>query len=141
MQRGKKRVVVDTNCWISFLIGHRLSRLVEMLSNQQIQLVICEELLEEITDVASRPKFKKYFAPAQVSSLLSFLTMIAESHEIKETVPVCRDACDDYLVSLAMEADADFLLTGDEDLLVLEKIGKCRIVDAATFEACIKQYN
>jgi len=49
-------------------------------------------------------------------------------------VKLCRDAADDYLLSLAKTSRAHFLVTGDKDLLVIGKIGKCRIVDAATFE-------
>ena len=45
----KQRVIVDTNCWISFLIGRRLSRLVDLLSDERIQLIICDELLAEMT--------------------------------------------------------------------------------------------
>lgn len=38
-KRSKYRVVVDTNCWISFLIGRRLTRLVDLLSDERVQLV------------------------------------------------------------------------------------------------------
>ena len=57
----KKRVIVDTNCWISFLIGRKLSSLVTLLSDERIELVLCNELLEEIKEVTQRPKFAKYF--------------------------------------------------------------------------------
>ena len=53
----KKRVIVDTNCWISFLIGRKLSSLVALLSDARIDLVLCDELLEEIREVTQRPKF------------------------------------------------------------------------------------
>ena len=54
-RKYKQRVIVDTNCWISFLIGRRLSRLVDLLSDERIQLIICDELLAEIREVTSRP--------------------------------------------------------------------------------------
>ena len=44
---------------------------------------------------------------------------------------------DDYLLALAIEAHAHYLVTGDQDLLVLQEIGTCRIIDAATFERTI----
>ena len=59
-RRSKLRVIIDTNCWISFLIGRRLSKLVNLLSNERIQLIICDELLAEIQEVTTRPKFAKY---------------------------------------------------------------------------------
>ena len=65
-RRIKIRVVVDNNCWISFLIGRRLSKLVDLLSNERVILVICSELLAELRDVTSRPKFAKYFNQSDV---------------------------------------------------------------------------
>ena len=135
MQRKRNvRVIVDTNCWISFLIGRRLSRLVDLLSNEQVQLVICDELLAEIQEVTSRPKFAKYFPKAEVESLIEFMQIIGESFEPTQDVKLCRDEADDYLLALAMEAHAHYLVTGDQDLLVLREIGTCRIVDVVSFE-------
>ena len=71
----KKRVIVDTNCWISFLIGRKLSSLVALLSDARIDLVLCDELLEEIREVTQRPKFARYFPLEEVESLLSFLRL------------------------------------------------------------------
>lgn len=49
-------------------------------------------------------------------------------------VKMCRDAADDYLLSLAKTAKARYLVTGDKDLLVIGKIGTCEIVTPTTFE-------
>jgi hypothetical protein len=136
-KRTKKRVIVDTNCWISFLIGQRLQRLTDLLSDEHIQLIICDELLDEIQDVTSRPKFTKYFPPKEVDSLIEFLRLIGESINPHQTVQLCRDASDDYLLALAIEANADYLVTGDYDLLVLNAIEGCQIVNVETFERAI----
>jgi hypothetical protein len=133
----KVRVIVDTNCWISFLIGRRLHRLIDLLSEEQIQLVICDELLNEIRDVTSRNKFAKYFPPKEVDSLIEFLQIIGENINPTQSVQLCRDEADDFLLALAIEADADYLVTGDSDLLVLKTVGKCHIVNAETFEQAI----
>lgn len=53
-------------------------------------------------------------------------------------VKLCRDAADDYLLSLAKTSKAHYLVTGDNDLLVIGHIGRCKIVDAATFENTIR---
>lgn len=47
---------------------------------------------------------------------------------------ICRDPKDDYLLALAKAAKADLLITGDEDLLVLKKYGKARILKPAAFK-------
>jgi putative PIN family toxin of toxin-antitoxin system len=48
--------------------------------------------------------------------------------------PICRDPKDDYLLALAKAAKADLLITGDDDLLVLKKHGKTRILKPAAFK-------
>ena len=131
------RVIVDTNCWISFLIGRRLSRLVDLLSNERVQLVICDELLAEIREVTSRHKFAKYFPVEEVKSLIDFMQIIGESFEPQQKVHICRDEADDYLLALAIEAHAHYLVTGDQDLLVIREIGSCHIVDVTTFEQTV----
>ena len=133
----KKRVIVDTNCWISFLIGRRLYRLVDLLSEEHIQLIVCDELLGEIRDVTSRPKFIKYFPTIEVNSLLEFLQLIGESINPNHSVQLCRGEADNYLLALAIEANADYLVTGDHDLLVLNNVGDCQIVNVETFEQII----
>ena len=130
----KERVIIDTNCWISFLIGRRLHRLVDLLSDEHIDLIVCDELLDEISDVTSRTKFTRYFPNKDVESLLEFLQLIGETINPKQSVQLCRDEADDYLLALAIEANADYLVTGDQDLLVLKEVHNCRIVDVAEFE-------
>lgn len=129
----KKRVVVDTNCWISFLIGKRLASLVDLLSNDKIDIVLCEELLAEIVEVTSRPKFSKYFPAKEVGLLISFLREKGIIMEPTSDVDICRDVADNYLLALAEASKAHYLITGDKDLLVIEKYGRCRIVDEKTF--------
>lgn len=130
----KKRVIVDTNCWISFLIGRKLSSLVTLLADERIELVLCDELLEEIKEVTQRPKFAKYFPAHEVESLLSFLRLKGSLFKPSKGIHLCRDEEDDYLLALAIEAKAHYLVTGDKDLLVIKKIASCRIVDVKTFE-------
>jgi len=130
----KKRVIVDTNCWISFLIGKKLSCILDLLSNERIQLVVCQELIDEIRDVTSRPKFSKYFPKKDVESLLDFMLLIGERFEPQQQVQLCRDEADDYLLALAIDAKAQYLITGDQDLLVLKEVGTCRIITASSFE-------
>lgn len=134
---NEHRVIVDTNCWISFLIGQRLSRLVDLLSNERIKLIICSELLEEISEVTTRPKFAKYFPKNEVESLIQFMKLIGEQYEPSNEIRKCRDQSDDYLLNLAIKGHAHYLVTGDQDLLVIKKIGRCRIVDITTFEKAI----
>lgn len=133
-RKTEQRVIIDTNCWISFLIGRRMSRLVDLLSSESVKLVVCQELLDELQDVTSRPKLAKYFPKKEVDSLIEFMELIGERFEPRQKVQICRDSADDYLLALAIESHAHYLVTGDQDLLVIKKIKNCRIVDVITFE-------
>ena len=53
--------------------------------------------------------------------------------EIKSEVSICRDPKDDYLLALAKDSQADFLITGDRDLLILEQFRETQIVTYQNF--------
>ena len=137
------RVIVDVNIWISFLIGRRLQRIFDVLVKPQIVLIFSKELLDELYAVTQRPKFKRYFTSSEnVEELLNFLSTIGEMINLPETLPErCRDSKDDYLLELAVVSDADFLITGDKDLLVIQTIGDYQIVTAMEFDAATASMN
>lgn len=53
------KIIVDTNLWISFLIGKRLSLLKKLLTNSDITVYVCDELIQEFKDVSQRGKIRK----------------------------------------------------------------------------------
>lgn len=128
MQKQKDRVVIDTNLWISFLLTKDLSKLDSLIADHKITLIFCNELLEELVEVTQRSKFRKYFTFHDLEELL--LQIQSRSHfiTIKTEAQVCRDAKDNFLLSLAFDGKATHLITGDKDLLVLKKFGRTRIL-------------
>jgi predicted nucleic acid-binding protein len=54
--------------------------------------------------------------------------------EIKSKTDICRDLKDNYLISLAVDSNADFLITGDNDLLVLHKVENTSMINFNDFE-------
>lgn len=70
------------------------------------------------------------------STFESFIDFI----EVKSIVTVCRDSKDNFLLALAKDGQADYLLTGDKDLLELKKFGKTRIKTIVTFIDETKNY-
>ena len=70
----KTRIIVDTNLWISFLIGKKLAGLLDFLSDEKVELVVSQELLNEVLEVASRPKLKKYFSQEHLNLVDDFMT-------------------------------------------------------------------
>lgn len=143
MKKGNKsyKVIVDTNIWISFLIGKSLKGLQNHIDSQKIKIITCNEQLQELSDVFNKPKLKKYFTKLQVNEFFDLLDFSSEKIDICSITNLCRDAKDDYLVSLSIDSQADYLITGDMDLLVLNKIGKTIIIKYVDFEIVMKLNN
>ncbi len=60
--------------------------------------------------------------------------------KIKSQVKICRDPKDNFLFELSKDGNADFLLTGDKDLLEFEKYGKTKILTITKFPEEMKKY-
>lgn len=127
------KVIIDTNLWISFLIGKQLVSLKSLLVEGTIQPIFSQQLLDEITIVTQRPKLQKYFPSEKVTDLIVFLEAIGLLVEIQSSVSLCRDAKDNYLLALAKDSKADYLITGDGDLLILENFEGTVILTYQTF--------
>jgi uncharacterized protein len=63
------KVIFDTNIWISFLIGKRLQFIRDLITTQELIVVISNLLLVELKTVTERPKLKKYFPEDKVQNL------------------------------------------------------------------------
>jgi putative PIN family toxin of toxin-antitoxin system len=133
------KVIIDTNIWISFLIGKNLRHLLQYILDEQFIIVTCKEQLIEFLETVEKPKLKKYFHTEQVTSFFSFLNEYAIVVPVTSTVTLCRDAKDNYLLALSIDASAHFLVTGDNDLLVLQYIDNTQIVNFSNFEKMIQR--
>jgi putative PIN family toxin of toxin-antitoxin system len=127
------RLVIDTNLWISFLISERQRRLDSLLYLEKIRLLFSSELLDEINATVTKPKLKKYFSANAMEEMLLNLETYIELIEVKSTVKVCRDTKDNFLLALSKEGKADYLLTGDKDLLDLAKFSKSENLTISKF--------
>ncbi len=130
------RVVVDPNVLISLLIGKRIVALATLFHDPRFQVIVDSLLLDELDQVARRPKFKKLFPVEKVDELVYLLERTAEILPAGAAIKaVSRDPADDYLLDLCKRAKARVLLTGDADLLVLGKYGRSRIMAPSAFVA------
>lgn len=112
------RVVIDTNLWISFLISDRWDRLDKML-NHQLKFLFSNELLAELIATIERPKFRKYFAKTSLEELLNALSQFIEWVQVESKVDLCRDVGDNFILALAKDGKANYIVTGDKDLIAL----------------------
>lgn len=127
------KVVIDTNLWISFLITNKYLELNEMLLANRIRVLFCTSLLEEFLNVVARPKLRRYFSGEDVENLLYSLKECTDYIEVKSKIVMCRDPKDDFLLALAKDGRADYLLTGDVDLLAVKNLGRTKIITYAEF--------
>ncbi len=141
MTNKSVKVIFDTNVWISFLIGKRLVKIKRHISEGSITIVITEQLLTENINVTARPKLKKYFQKEVVKELIDLLDIIAEKVEIRPIHFNSRDPKDNFLLDLIDFSKADFLVTGDKDLLEHNPFKTAQILLPAEFENQLEQIN
>ncbi len=113
------RAVFDNNVLVSaaLLNGVPRSAFDKLLDGGTILLSV--PVLLELADVLNRSKFDTYVTHGERMRFMVSFLKIAEMIEINETFDVCRDPKDDKLLDLAVSGNANFLVTGDKDLLVL----------------------
>ena len=129
----KEKIILDTNLWISFIISDKLKTLDYFLKENKAILLYSSHLLDEIDIVVKRPKFKKYFTEKNRQLLNVLFQNYGIQIEVNSNLAICRDPKDNFLVNLAIDGKADFIITGDKDLLVLEKIENTLIVTFSEF--------
>lgn len=138
MKNEKVKVIFDTNVWISFLIGSSLLKIKQYISDGRLLIITTEQLLTEIKMVTSREKLKKYFPKESVKELIELLETIAKKVEIKPTYFICRDPKDNFLLDLIDFLKADYLVTGDKDLIEHNPFKSAKIVTPSAFEEELK---
>ncbi len=134
MTNKSVKVIFDTNVWISFLIGKRLSSIKNHIVNGSIVIIISDQLLEEIKLVTSRKKLKKHFEEQDVMELIELLEIIAVKIKIRQKFTINRDPKDNFLLDLIYASKADFLVTGYKDVLEHHPFKTAQILTPADFE-------
>jgi uncharacterized protein len=133
MQNKVSRIVIDTNLWISFLITKDFKKLDEIIFSRQSILIFSQELLDEFLEVAKRPKFRRFFSGSDIETMLETIQEYADFVKVQTKTEVCRDPKDNFLLSLVADGNADYLLTGDKDLLDVKKFGETTIITISDF--------
>jgi putative PIN family toxin of toxin-antitoxin system len=134
------RVLLDANVFISYLLYPRVDSpsgaIIRAAIRGAFVLLVPEELLDEFVGKIAD---KRYLAERIDSEELGeFVALVQEYAEIvpkiKGNIPaVCRDPKDDYLLAHAVLGAADYLVTGDQDLLSLERLEGVKIVTPREF--------
>jgi uncharacterized protein len=127
---AKHQVVIDTNVWISGMVfGGNPERIIKLFIDGSLLVVASEEMLSELRRKVSHkfPLYEPYLS-ALVASIREQAIIVQLG-----TYPVntSRDSDDNMVIETALIGGADFIVSGDEDLLVLEKYESVKIVKPA----------
>ena len=137
------RVVADTNVIVSGLLWHGPSRqLLNAARQGTVELFTSGALLAELEEVLQREKFVKRLTAAQVQprDLVTGYAALATVVQPAPIAPVVvRDPDDDAAIACAVTAAAVKIVSGDRDLLALEKYQQIDIVNVADFLALIRK--
>ena len=134
METSKYRVILDTNLLISrALTPNSLTASAVRLIIDQCDLLVSQATMDEFATVLHRIQTKGYIEHEDSSSLIIAYKELVEWVPIIERVQECRDPKDDKFLELAINGRADYLITGDQDLLVLHPFRDIQIVSAKDF--------
>jgi len=124
------RLVLDTNIFISsFFWGGNPRKIMERIIGGQDELIIAAEILDEIASVMARPKFNtdtKHIAYF-INTIDEIATRVIIGGEVKN---VCRDSHDDMVLECGLRGNANYIITGDDDLLILKQFRDIEIITA-----------
>jgi len=134
-QEKKKiiRVVLDTNVLVSALLFEgSLASLVEGWKQGRFIPIFSRATFQEFKAFLSYPKFK--LSKEEIAALLEEILPFFEVAEVQEEIRgICRDPEDDKFISCALAGSADWIISGDLDLLALKKFGSLRILKPSDF--------
>ncbi len=129
------------SCAVSLIITCLLVRLCwreiprrsfdKLLDNGTV--LVSVPVLLELADVLNRLKFDKYVTHDERMRFMVNFLKVAEMIEVNQTITACRDPKDDKLLELAVDGNADFLVTGDKDLLVLNPFRGVEVITPREF--------
>ena len=127
------RVVLDTNVILSgILFGGKPRRILEAAIAGAFKMLISEATVSELKGVLQRPKFG--LASQITEAIVAELSSIAEWVVPQSHVEIIKDdASDNNVLDCALDGNADYIVSGDEHLLKLERCGKTSVVNPDSF--------
>jgi putative PIN family toxin of toxin-antitoxin system len=136
MSKSKKlNIVLDANWYISACISRKSRRTLyyEILKNPRFQVFYSPELMAEFDRVIARPKFTKAISVKYVSYFKAVALAYLRETKTNVAPTVVRDVDDNYLLGICDSCKADFLITGDLDLLILGRYQNTAILTMGQF--------
>jgi putative PIN family toxin of toxin-antitoxin system len=98
-------------------------------------MVTAPELLAELDRVLRYPKLQRYYRESERRRSVALIMALSDVVELPAAIPrICRDADDDRVIACAVSGEATVIVSGDRDLLALERVGRISILPAVGFQ-------
>lgn len=133
MEKEVKIIVADTNWWVSLLIKRFDNKFAEILFSPELKFVSSDELTEEIRKTLSKERLQKHLNSETIFRFWPLYETLVVKINVVSIVSICRDPDDNFLLALAKDSNADFLITGDKDLLSIGKFENTIICSLTDF--------
>ncbi len=128
------RLVIDSNVIVSSLLfSQSIPRQAVNKALDTGKILISQEIIEELTNVLSRKKLNKYLLEEERLKFLADFLKETETVIINQNFDVCRDKKDNKFIDLAFCGNAQYIITGDDDLLTLNPFRSISIINARDF--------
>ena len=126
------RVVLDTNIFISAILGGRLGVIIDDWKVGKFKLIVTDTIAQEYLEVINRPKFK--IPQAEIIAVSDYLLQLAEFVTPEEEIHIIvADPTDDKFLEAAAAGQVNFIVSGDNHLLELKSFREIPIIAAKEF--------
>lgn len=127
-------IIVDTNTIISSVLkSGSVTDLAFEKAISHYEIYFSDETWLELVDVIHRKKFAKYLTPHRIDLFIETLSRTAIFSGVTHHVTACRDPKDNKFLSLGLSIGACCIITGDDDLLVLNPFEGIEIITPSDF--------
>jgi putative PIN family toxin of toxin-antitoxin system len=128
------RCVFDTNVLVSaLLVSDSKPRQSLDLALRKGKVLVSFATLAELHEVLGRKQFRRYFDEEDIRIFIAALTREAQWIDVTIQIQACRDSRDDMFLELAVSGHADYIVSGDTDLLALNPFQGIRILPPHSF--------
>ena len=128
------RIVIDTNVLISAIFwAGRPKLLLNSVRRGEITFLTSDTLLTELKEVLTSKDKPFRISPGEADQIINHLKHIAEIVDTSCIVAVCRDEDDNRVLECALDGSAEYIITGDKDLLDLKTFKGIKIVNVGDF--------
>ena len=128
------KVVIDTNVIVSYILGSSKSpfKIWQLVLTDKIIPLLSIELFQEIAETLHYPKLQKYIDTKRKTEVLSSLSLLINT-QITTSIDIVRDQDDNKILEIAISGNAQYIVTGDNDLLTLREYQGIKIMKPTDF--------